>query len=133
MWANKWLDITSLQDEQNFLADQTSQGKQIVTTALVDQSVDFRQVDYTLPTVIVLWNEVSGVTDEIIAASDHVVTIPMLGMVQSLNISVAAAVMLYELQRQREQAWMYRHELWDKGNELLDAWIARDEASKKNA
>lgn len=125
MWANKRLDIQEITDEKTFLSDQQSQWRQIVTTALVDESIDFREVDYTRPTLVCFWNEVTWVTPDIIALSDHVVTIPMLGMVQSLNISVAAAVLLYELQRQRQFAGMY--DIPDpKSEAIMQQWIERE-------
>ena len=52
-------------------------------------------------------NERDGVSDEGLAIADQHIIIPMLGMVQSLNVSVASALIMYEAQRQREQAGMY--------------------------
>ncbi|EAQ32269.1 MULTISPECIES: tRNA (guanosine(18)-2'-O)-methyltransferase TrmH [Idiomarina] len=83
------------------------QGMQVVVTHLSDQAVDFREIDYTQPTAILLGQEKHGATEEALKIADHHVKIPMVGMVQSLNVSVAGAVMLYEAQRQREQAGMY--------------------------
>lgn len=67
----------------------------------------FREVDYTLPTAILLGNEDAGVSDEALAAADGRIIIPMSGMGTSLNVSVAAALILFEAQRQRLAAGLY--------------------------
>lgn len=74
---------------------------------LAPGSVDYRDVDYTVPCALVLGNEREGVTAQAAALADASVVIPMLGMVQSLNVSVAAAVILFEAQRQRRAAGYY--------------------------
>ncbi|GGI82740.1 tRNA (guanosine(18)-2'-O)-methyltransferase TrmH [Shewanella gelidii] len=83
------------------------QEMQVVVTNFSESAVDFREIDYTKPTAIVLGNERDGVSAEAIAHADHQVKIPMIGMVQSLNVSVAAALMMYEAQRQRQLANLY--------------------------
>ena len=70
--------------------------------------MDFREIDYTKPTAILLGQEKFGITPEALALADHHIVIPMVGMVQSLNVSVAAAAILYEAQRQRELAGCYQ-------------------------
>jgi tRNA (guanosine-2'-O-)-methyltransferase len=70
-------------------------------------ALDFRAVDYTLPTAVLLGTEETGVTEEAAAAADGWIAIPMSGMVTSLNVSVAAALILFEAQRQREAAGLY--------------------------
>lgn len=67
----------------------------------------FRDVDYTRPTALMLGNELDGLSDAALADADTVVRIPMLGAVASLNVSVAAALILYEAQRQRMDAGLY--------------------------
>jgi len=84
-----------------------TQKMQVLVTNLSDNAVDFRDIDYTLPTAIILGQEKHGATQEAIAAADQDIIIPMVGMVQSLNVSVAAALILYEAQRQRQLAGMY--------------------------
>ncbi|MFQ3191961.1 MAG: tRNA (guanosine-2'-O-)-methyltransferase [Paraglaciecola sp.] len=80
---------------------------QVLVTNLSESSVDFRDIDYTQPTAIILGQEKHGATEEALAAADQDIIIPMVGMVQSLNVSVAAALILYEAQRQRQLAGMY--------------------------
>ncbi|MCL1042678.1 MULTISPECIES: tRNA (guanosine(18)-2'-O)-methyltransferase TrmH [Shewanella] len=82
-------------------------GMQILATNFSETAVDFREIDYTKPTVVIMGNERDGVSDEGLAIADQQIIIPMIGMVQSLNVSVASALIMYEAQRQRAQAGMY--------------------------
>ena len=74
---------------------------------LSDEAVDFRDVDYTQPTALVMGSELFGVSDETLSYVDQQINIPMMGVTQSLNVSVACAIVLYEAQRQRQAAGMY--------------------------
>lgn len=80
---------------------------QIVAAALDPSAVDFRAVDYTRPTCVVLGQEGPGLAPEVLEQVDTKIMIPMSGAVESLNVSVAAAVILFEAQRQREAAGLY--------------------------
>lgn len=84
-----------------------AQGMQIIITNLTDTACDYREVDYTQPTAIMVGQEKHGISQQALALADKQVYIPMMGMVQSLNVSVAAALVLYEAQRQRQKASMY--------------------------
>jgi tRNA (guanosine-2'-O-)-methyltransferase len=84
-----------------------TQNMQVLVTNLSENAVDFREIDYTQPTAIILGQEKHGATQKAVAAADQDIVIPMVGMVQSLNVSVAAALILYEAQRQRQLAGMY--------------------------
>ena len=91
-------------------------GVQILATNLSDSAVDFREIDYTKPTAIIVGQERDGISDKALAHADQHIIIPMEGMVQSLNVSVAAALILYEAQRQRHNAKMYEpNDDLDKG------------------
>ena len=82
-------------------------GFQVLAAHLDERAVDFRSVDYTRPTAILMGEELDGVSAEAAARADHLVVVPMLGMVASLNVSVAAALLLFEAQRQRAEAGLY--------------------------
>jgi TrmH family RNA methyltransferase len=77
-----------------------ARGVQIVATT-VDTQGAYTDVDYTKPTVIVVGNEHRGVGELTLERATHIVKIPMLGQINSLNISVAASIMYYEAVRQR--------------------------------
>ena len=70
-------------------------------------AADYREIDYTLPTALVVGAEIEGVSAEGRALADRCICVPMLGMVESLNVSVATAIVLAEARRQREQAGLY--------------------------
>ncbi|MEN8727326.1 MAG: TrmH family RNA methyltransferase, partial [Sulfurovum sp.] len=110
------------------------QGFQVVVTHLEERAVSFRQIDYTKPTLLVMGNEKDGVSAEVIEMADEVIIIPMQGMVQSLNVSVATGLILYEAQRQLEDAGRYDAPLLseEKTEEIKAAWIYRDTIARKS-
>lgn len=65
---------------------------------------DYSDVDMTQPLALILGSEESGISDELLKASDVLVRIPIKGEIQSLNVSVAAGVIIYEILRQRKQS-----------------------------
>ena len=107
MGAHKWIFHEYVEDIEKFYQNIKNQGYQVVVTLLDEEAVDFREVDYTKPTLIVLGNEVDGASEVSIKYADKKVIIPMYGMSQSLNVSVANGVILYEAQRQRAAKGMY--------------------------
>tara|TARA_B100001094_G_C18195006_1_gene810122 strand:- start:3757 stop:4440 length:684 start_codon:yes stop_codon:yes gene_type:complete len=105
--SQKWVDIQAHTSTDEAIAQLRTQNMQIVVTHLSDASVDYRSIDYTKPTAILMGQEKHGITEEALEQADHQVIIPMVGMVQSLNVSVATALILYEAQQQRKKAQMY--------------------------
>lgn len=79
----------------------------VVAAHTASDSVDFREIDYTRPTALLMGAELHGVSEEGLRLADAHVRIPMLGMVRSLNVSVATALLLFEAARQRQAAGMY--------------------------
>lgn len=75
-------------------------GVQVVTTS-AKATLSYDEINYTAPTLIIVGNEHHGVSEEVVERSDLCVKIPMLGHIHSLNIAVAASLMLFEAQRQR--------------------------------
>ncbi len=108
--ANSWVQVKTHKTIQEAVAKMKAMGMQILATNLSEKAVDFRAIDYTRPTCILLGQEKTGITPEALALADSDIIIPMVGMVQSLNVSVASALILYEAQRQRENAGMYQRE-----------------------
>jgi tRNA (guanosine-2'-O-)-methyltransferase len=105
--AHKWVGVQTHPDAVSAVRALQARGFQVLATHLSEQSVDYRTPDYTRPTCVLLGAEKWGVSGEAAAAADINIVIPMLGMVQSLNVSVAAATILFEAQRQRLSAGMY--------------------------
>lgn len=99
--ANKWLDLrrhTSVAGCYSLLREE---GFRIYATRLGGASVSLYELDLSRPSALVFGNEHRGVSPEAAEAADGNFHIPMVGMIQSLNVSVAAAVAVYEAHRQR--------------------------------
>ncbi|QDL34636.1 tRNA (guanosine(18)-2'-O)-methyltransferase TrmH [Serratia liquefaciens] len=114
--SNSWVNVQTHRTIGDAVTHLKGQGMQILATNLSARAVDFREVDYTRPTCVLLGQEKTGITEEALALADQDIIIPMIGMVQSLNVSVASALVLYEAQRQRQNAGLYRRE-----HSMLDA------------
>lgn len=113
--SNSWVSVKTHRTIGDAVGHLKAQGMQILATNLSARAVDFREVDYTRPTCVLLGQEKTGITEEALALADRDIVIPMIGMVQSLNVSVASALILYEAQRQRQNACLYRRD-----NSMLD-------------
>ncbi|MGE5497385.1 MAG: TrmH family RNA methyltransferase [Syntrophothermus sp.] len=125
--ANKWVQRDRFSSVDECYADLRSQGFKIYASALTNHSISLYDIDFTQKTAIVMGNEHRGVTDEAAERADGVFLIPMHGMVQSLNVSVATAVILYEAQRQRLMKGMYgQSELDDlELDKIIDEWCGK--------
>ncbi|MBV34908.1 MAG: tRNA (guanosine(18)-2'-O)-methyltransferase TrmH [Rickettsiales bacterium] len=105
--SKRWVTTHKYPDLKTGIAEVKSQGMQVLAAHFSDKAVDFRSIDYTKPTCVLLGSELVGVSEEAAELADEHVIIPMVGMVQSLNVSVAGALIMYEAQRQRAEANMY--------------------------
>jgi len=131
--AQRWVGLHRHHDAAAGLRQLKEKGFSLYAAHFSERAVDFRQPDYTRPTTIVLGTEKFGVSEEARAECDGEIVIPMMGMVQSLNVSVATALILYEAQRQRQAAGMYEprsleQEPWKS---LAAGWIRRDLERRK--
>lgn len=125
--AFKWVSKQRFTTVEECFNHYKKDGFKIYSSLLDEKSISLYDIDLTKKSLIVLGNENRGVSEEAIKLSDETYYIPMRGMVQSLNVSVAAAVTLYEAQRQRLLKGMYDNttlsdEEFDK---LLDEWSER--------
>lgn len=112
--SQHWVDVHNYSKTDIAINELKNQGMQVLVTNLSDTAIDFRDVDYTKPTAIILGQEKFGASEEALALADQDIIIPMVGMVQSLNVSVACSVVLYEAQRQRQLAGMYEKSTIDE-------------------
>lgn len=126
--AQRWVQLHRHHDAVAGLEQLRATGHQIYAAHFSERAIDFRQLDYTRPTAIVMGTEKFGVSEEALAACDGEIIIPMLGMTQSLNVSVATALILYEAQRQRQAAGMYEPKSLDEEphKSLAEGWIQRE-------
>lgn len=125
--ATKWVERDKYTDVKECFGTLHAQGFKIYASAITEQSISLYDIDFTQKTAIVLGNEHRGVSKEAAEYADGVFLIPMHGMVQSLNVSVANAVILYEAQRQRLLKGMYnRSELNESDlNRIIDEWCKK--------
>lgn len=133
--AQRWVGLTRHPDTATGLAALERDGFALAAAHFSARAVDFRELDYTRPTAIVLGTEKFGISAEAADRCQHHIVIPMHGMTRSLNVSVACALILYEAERQRRAAGLYdgqdpRSSPW---RELIEHWILRDLARRKTA
>jgi tRNA (guanosine-2'-O-)-methyltransferase len=105
--AAKWIRLHYHDSIESCYEHLRAQGMTIHATALGRDSEDLYATDLVKPTALVFGNEMRGVSEAGIAGADATIHIPMQGMVESLNISVACAVSLYEAMRQCRAAGAY--------------------------
>lgn len=106
--AHKWLTIHQYSDLQECLAALKAKYDTVLTTHLSSGSVSLYELDLIKRIALVFGNEHAGVSEEMRAVADGNFVIPQVGMIRSLNISVACAVTLYEAFRQKQAAGHYK-------------------------
>lgn len=99
--AAKWLTIHQFSDVQSCFEALRKKYKKIYTTHLSSDAVDLYELNLTEDVALIFGNEHSGVSEELIGLADGNFIIPQVGIIKSLNISVACAVSLYEAYRQK--------------------------------
>ena len=125
--ARKWVNIKSHDSVEACFAQLRQENKKIYTTHMSKESVSLYDLDLTQPLAFVFGNEHSGVSETAHRLADQNFIIPQVGMVQSLNISVACAVSLYEAYRQRKNAGLYDAPALaeDTYQEVLREWVQK--------
>ena len=125
--AFKWVNTIRHSSKEELVECLHDQGMQILATSCSPAAKPLTAYDFTKPTAIIMGNEHSGVSPELVPMVDGEVYIPMYGMVQSFNVSVASALMLSEASRQRALAGMYEQRLWndEEYEERLNAWFEK--------
>ena len=105
--AAKWLTVHQFTDAVTCFAELRKNFSRIYTTHLSTDAVDLYEINLTESVALVFGNEHSGVSGDIIKMADGNFIIPQVGIIKSLNISVACAVSLYEAYRQKKIAGHY--------------------------
>lgn len=105
--AEKWVRVRRHDSLAGACRHLREAGFQLIAAHLSETAVDYREIDYIRPTALVVGTELWGVSEAALAETDHEIVIPMKGMTQSLNVSVACAIVLYEALRQRDVAGLY--------------------------
>ena len=100
--SQKWVKLNNHETTISAVSELKKKGFKLYGTTLNERSTDYRNFDYSENTCFVLGAEKWGLSDQLISKVDESIFIPMSGMVQSLNVSVAASILLFEALRQRE-------------------------------
>ena len=125
--ARKWVETERHKTSEEMLAELHGQGMQVLATSFTEKARPMRDWDFIRPTAVIMGNEHSGVEPELLAAADGELYIPMYGMIQSFNVSVASAIILAEAARQREAAGMYATPRFDEATlaTRLGEWLEK--------
>ena len=107
--AGAWVEVLTHDTISNAITHLQAQGFRVCAAHFTQRAIPYRDYDFTQPTALLLGAEKEGVSDEAAALCDEHLIIPMQGMTQSFNVSVAAAIILSEAQRQREAAGLFGH------------------------
>jgi tRNA (guanosine-2'-O-)-methyltransferase len=123
--AWKWVKRKNFKTVDDCYSELRDNGYKIYATCLEGKSKSLWDVDFTGKVAIVLGNEHRGVSEEAWKKADGNIQIPMFGMIQSLNVSVASAVILYEIARQRYKAGHYENPKFseEKYDKILNEWL----------
>ncbi|MDR2892175.1 MAG: RNA methyltransferase [Deltaproteobacteria bacterium] len=124
--ARKWVQSFRHNSAADLKAALQERGMRVYATSCSPQARPLGDFDFTKPSAIILGNEHSGVAPELAGLADAEVYIPMFGMIQSFNVSVAAAVILYEAARQRRAAGLYDEPTYDAAEleALYELWAS---------
>ncbi len=125
--ANKWIGRRKFSSIPECYQQLRKEGFQILATRLDENAKQLYGFDLTKPTAFVFGNEHGGVTDEAANLADATIYIPMMGMIQSLNVSVACAVTIYEALRQRIGKGFYSKSRFDQQmlEKLKEEWLKK--------
>jgi tRNA (guanosine-2'-O-)-methyltransferase len=119
-----WLTIHEHSNTEQCMREVKSRYDKVYATHLGVESHSLYDLNLTEKVALVFGNEHAGVTEECLKYCDGNFIIPQVGMVQSLNISVACAITLYEALRQRQIAGFYNQNRMPEGEwkELAEGW-----------
>jgi tRNA (guanosine-2'-O-)-methyltransferase len=122
--ADKWVTVHQYDDLGACFNVLRQRYEKVYATHLSSDAIGLHEMDLTCSTALVFGNEHSGVSEECRALADGNFIIPQVGIIQSLNISVACAITLYEAFRQKFIAGHYAHSRLPEGyrTQLLESW-----------
>lgn len=131
--AAKWLTVHQYDNAAECFSSLRKRYSKILTTHLSSDAVGLYEINMTEPIALVFGNEQTGVSDEIRTLADGNFIIPQVGIIRSLNISVACAVTLYEAFRQKNSAGHYNRQHMDDvmKQDLLQKWSLNNEETPR--
>lgn len=119
MGAEKWLDIEIWNSPAECFSALKKRGYRIATTCLGTDSVCVYDMDWSQPTAIVVGNELRGISDDALELSDLHCSVPMKGMVDSFNVSVAAGILMHHAVCDRFSRLGHHGDLLPEENRIL--------------
>ena len=128
--AERWIDLIIHKNTEQCFNHLKSKGFQIFVADFQNDSYTPDTVPIQDPVAIVMGTELVGVSEEARALSDGSIIIPMYGLTQSLNVSVASACLMQRISTRMRDAGFGKMSL-DEQSELLNQWIARDVEEKR--
>lgn len=105
--TSKWVSVQVHDTTEAAVSHLRGEGFRLLAAHPAKGARDYRTLDFAIPTAIMVGAELDGLSDTGLELADELVVIPMAGMVRSLNVSVATALLLFEAYRQREKAGLY--------------------------
>ncbi len=123
--AEKWIQFQYYTSASDCLNSLKKEGIRIAATHISEDSLPYTALDYTQPMAIVFGNEAEGLSEEALALADYKIKIPMIGMAQSLNLSVSVGIILYEAMKQRREKGLYNEKRLspDEFNACMKKWL----------
>ncbi|MEE9389616.1 MAG: RNA methyltransferase [Candidatus Aminicenantaceae bacterium] len=123
--AEKWIQFQYYTSASDCLNSLKKEGIKIAATHISEDSLPYTDLDYTQPMAIVFGNEAEGLSEEALALADYKIKIPMIGMAQSLNLSVSVGIILYEAMKQRREKGLYNEKRLspDEFNACMKKWL----------
>lgn len=125
--AYKWVTKNHFRSIDECYSELKKNNFEIYATSLDNEPKPYWDVDFTKKIAIVFGNEHRGVSEEACEKADGRIQIPMYGMIQSLNVSVAAAIILYETARQRQRIGQYNKHKFSENdyNNIINEWLKK--------
>lgn len=122
--VRKWMIVHKFTTIQECFKELKDQGFTIVSTNVDTDSKSLYEIDFSQKIALVFGNEHEGITTEVKKTSDSVIFIPQVGFAESLNISVACSICLYEAFRQKNILGHYSSPKLDQieQNNILKIW-----------
>ena len=127
--SQKWLNLNNYKEDKNNTKDcltrLKNEGYQIIATSPHNNTCKLHDLDISKKSAFIFGVEKSGVSEEVLINSDEILTIPMVGFTESLNISVAAAIILENLTNKLRNS-NYEWRLSEKEQEIIYAnWLEK--------
>lgn len=122
--SGNWVEVVTHQSIEGAIDHLKQQGLRVCAAHLSDSAKDYREYNFTQPTALLMGSELDGISEKAAELADEHLIIPMYGMVESFNVSVAASMLLSEAIRQRKAAGMLEHRRLDDDtyNRLFFEW-----------